>query len=82
MPVRLETRLRSLGYTDKQEEFETILADVFFALCPDWTDEELLFHPDDAKTYCHAVRCRTTKGLPDELILRALINIRKRGSEE
>jgi hypothetical protein len=78
----IEQRLVSLGYTDGRAEFDTILADVFHAFCPDWTDEELTYHPKDASRFCTTVRTRCGCKLPDELILRTLVINRKRGESE
>ena len=78
----LREELRILGYDGgeySEDEFRDIIQEVFAVLHPSWTDEQLLFRPPDGMRFCEAVRCRTSKGLPDELILRTLVNIRKSG---
>lgn len=48
-----------------------------------WSGDELCMHPDAAKEFCNGVRKRVRfQGIPDDLILRTLINIRRRGGGE
>ncbi|RTL03713.1 hypothetical protein EKK58_12175 [Candidatus Dependentiae bacterium] len=45
------------------------------------TIDELLLHPRDAMCFCDAIRMKNGwMGLPDDLILRAILNRRKKGS--
>ena len=48
------------------------------ATSPTWSVDELVRHPDDAKRYCDDIRPATGCGkLPDDMILRTLMNIRR-----
>jgi hypothetical protein len=80
MAVLLAKELKALGF-DRGEftlaEFRDVVQEVFAVLHPSWTDEELLFNPHDALRFCDAVRCRTCLGIPDNFILRTLVNVRK-----
>jgi hypothetical protein len=44
---------------------------------PDWTEDDLVCHPDEAKKYCEVVRAEVGSPVPDHVILRALLNARK-----
>lgn len=76
-PTTLAERLDACGCTMSAADFRDTLAEVFHALFPSWTDEELLVHPSEAIRYCAIIRRRADCDLPSELILRALTNIRK-----
>jgi len=78
--MRLEEELRLYGCEMSPEDFESRLADLLAAMSPNLNTEQLLYYPDQAKRFCEAVRCSVKcSGLPDEMILRRLQNIRKRG---
>ncbi len=80
MPMKLEDELKLYGCEVSADEFESRLADLLAAMYPNLNTEQILYHPDNAKRYCEAVRCSVKcPGLPDEMILRRLQNIRKRG---
>lgn len=68
--------LVKLSDADRVAETAT---DVRFESHPDWSDETLLFHPDEAKRVCVEVRRRLGKKVADDQILRAMVNARKRG---
>jgi len=79
-PMRLEDELRLYGCDISAQDFESRLADLLAAMYPNMNTEQLLYYPDQAKQYCEAVRSSVKcPGLPDEMILRRLQNIRKRG---
>ncbi len=79
MAIRLSKELESLGCKLDETEFRETLLELHVILHPSWTDEELLFHPRDASVYCEAIRFKTEcSALPDHLILRTLINTRKK----
>lgn len=69
MPAKITDR-RLIGQTARE---------ILSAQFPDWTDEELLFHPDDAKDLCRRTRGKLARRLEDHEILRALVGIRKNG---
>lgn len=82
MAVLLETDLPLFGCDLDPDEFRDIVQELKAVMYPDWTDEELKNHLDDARAYVQAVRSRCRcAGLPDHLILRTLSNIRKRPHE-
>ena len=78
----LAEKLQTLGCTMESADFNDVVVEVWHALCPDWTDEELLVHPRDALRLCDCVRMRVDCNLPDELILRAMTNIRKKSARK
>lgn len=60
------------------EDFRNLVIETHQQLFPAWTDEELLFHPDEAKQLCVAIRQKLlAKKIPDHFILRVLVNARK-----
>ncbi|HMP57867.1 MAG TPA: hypothetical protein PKD86_00825 [Gemmatales bacterium] len=79
MASRLVEELRSHGYQADPEAFRETLADVMFNGYGSWTIDDLLCHPEDALEYCRMVRQLTGSDLPDDLILKTLLNLRKRG---
>lgn len=81
--MKLEDELKLYGakVTDPAA-FCDILADVHHAMCPSLTVEQLTFRPSLGVVYIAAVRGRAGEGLPEEMILRRLTNIRKRGTGE
>lgn len=67
----------TLSDNDRQRE---VAADLYFEAYPDWSVDELLCHPDEAKKLCNGVRSRTgSPGLKDFDILWSLLGSRKRG---
>jgi len=81
--MKLEDELRQYDCCLSAEEFEEILEDVLRKHFPDLNTEQLLYYPDKAKRYCDLVREKTNCWkLPDEMILRRLQNIRKRGQSD
>ena len=80
MKMRLDKELDQLGCDISADCFREILAGLFNGYYASWTDERLLYHPAEAIRYCEMVRSATRcNGLPDEMILRSLINLRKGG---
>jgi len=78
--ARLDDELGNFGCGWSAEEFREFILELKALTSPAWTDEELTYHPDDAKDYCRMVRSRTQCAtLPDHFILRSLINCRKSG---
>ena len=48
---------------------------------PEWTVDELACHPTEAHDYCEQVRLKASAKIPDHVILRTLMNARKRGDQ-
>lgn len=67
----------TLNEDDRARE---IAADFYFLCYPDWSVDQLLCHPDEAKTLCNGVRAKTGNAkLEDFDILWGLLGSRKRG---
>lgn len=77
--MKLEKELELYGSETDPGTFREVLQEVHAVMHPAWTAEQLLYHPRDAIRYCEAIRARAGQGLPDEMVLRRLNNIRKRG---
>lgn len=75
--MKLEAELKLYGCDQDAIQFNEIVGELHAVLHPSWTFEQLLYHPRDAAQYCEAVRARCGRGLPDEMILRRLNNLRK-----
>ena len=74
----LAARLRANGCFVPIDKFQDELEDLHSNLYQNWSVDELLLHPDDAKEFCNTIRRQTSfQGLPDDLILRCLISRRK-----
>ena len=74
----LAARLRANGCSVPIDQFQDELEDLHSNLYQNWSVDELLLHPDDAKEFCNTIRRQTSfQGLPDDLILRCLISRRK-----
>lgn len=75
----LAKQLRAIkGWDITEEHFKKTVEDVFNEYFSRWTDDELLCHPHDALRFDDWVRYRLgNPNIPDALINRTLINIRK-----
>lgn len=82
--IQLKVELPRFGCHMDQAEFKEIILELKAAMYPEWTDEELLYRCDtDARAFVAAVRSRVgCAGLPDYLIMRALVNSRKESSRK
>lgn len=80
--MTLAKELESLGCKAGEDEFRDAVIEIHKVLHPAWSADELLCHPDTAKRYCDATRQRVGCPVPDNLILRTLLNCRKRGLVE
>lgn len=78
MAMNVTGGLKALGWEGDRADFNDLLVDVQHSFCPDWSDEQLLCRPRSAIEFCDLVRRRANnQNLPDELILRALVHIRR-----
>ncbi len=76
--ITLRVELKRLRVTLSVAEFRSFLVDLHDAMHPEWTDEEMLYHPVDGIRYCEGVRKRLGCDLlADHVILRSLVNARK-----
>lgn len=80
-PVQAKLTFEHFGITQPHEHVSAVIAQLFHERFPTGvTVDELLLHPRDAMRFCDSVRDRQGWiGIPDDVILRALLNRRKRG---
>ena len=79
MGMNFAKELKASGCTLGREEFYELVQDVRVAMCPSWTVDELACNPQDAIRVCNEVRRRTHAPVPDNVVMHALMNARKRG---
>jgi hypothetical protein len=77
--MKLEDELKLYGSEMDAAEFEDVIQELHAVMHPMWSFEQLLYEPRHELRYCEAVRARAGQGLPDNMILRRLNNIRKKG---
>ena len=77
MTNKIDAELAALGYTGDHEEFKEVIGELHALMAPNFTDEDLADHLDDAKDFCRAVCRRVGAQLPDFIIMRTLRNMRK-----
>lgn len=75
---KIDAELRAAGCRLPRDEFYDLVEDARVALFPDWTQDELACHPHDALQFCEIVRIRAEAPVPDSLIMRMMLNRRKR----
>lgn len=80
---RIEPQLKEAGCGLSPMQFRLAVRDLFkeHRPDPDWTPDELCCHPIDAMTFCNTVRQQGGEfaQLPDHLILRNIMGLRKMG---
>lgn len=81
MAQRIEPQLKECGCDMSAGQFREFVDDMFTEHVADYTVDEMLLHPDDAKAFCNTVRDQGKEfsQLTDPLILRSLIGQRKAG---
>ncbi len=89
MTSRLLGMLKGTRFDGDPRAFRVFITEAFFSEgspCDSVTDEELLYHPDQAKSFCEFVRRALSQEsttflemLSDKIILKALTETRKRG---
>jgi hypothetical protein len=78
--MQLANELTAAGYAYDASAFKDLVAELFHGMYRDLTVDDLVLEPDMAKAYCCTVRMQAKlPSLADGVILRALMNIRKRG---
>lgn len=78
--ARLSRTLAEHGIEEDPDRFVDRLVELFQGLYPAFTIDELLVRPREALRYCDAVRSHAQNyDLPDDMILRPLLNRRKNG---
>lgn len=76
---KLETELRECGLAMDAKMFRELVSSRHVETHPSWTEDELTCHPDAAKAFCNAIRNEVQAPVPDHVILRTLLNVRKSG---
>lgn len=78
--IRLENELSGCGWAGDPEEFRDLLTGIFRVMFPNLTDEDVLCDEHAPARFVRAVRvAANSPDLPHTLILRTLLNTRKRG---
>ena len=79
MARKLETELKEAGCEIPADEFREKVEKMKATMYPSWTADDLVCHPDEAKQFCDMIRkIRTCGQLEDYIVLRTLLNARKR----
>ena len=78
MAINFERELTASGSALDRDQFYDLVADIKGAFCPSWTVDELLCHPTEGDQFCQAVRARAGGNIPEDVIMHALLNVRKR----
>ena len=76
---KLEKELEFYGCSMPADEFNDLLADLHHNMHRGWNSEQLLYRPSYGTVFVEAVRARSSQGLPEEMILRRLRNLSKKG---
>jgi hypothetical protein len=74
---KLEAELKDAGCSLDPKRFIELLEERHASMHPDWTVDDLVCHPDQAKAYCEQIRSDSGAPVPDYVILRRLMNARK-----
>jgi transcriptional regulator with XRE-family HTH domain len=75
---RLEAELEECGCALSAPSFRELVEDRKATIAPNWSIDDLVCHPDEAKGFCHQIRAETAcPKLPDFTILRTLMNARR-----
>jgi hypothetical protein len=78
MPRKLKDELNQHDCSMDPIAFRNLLEEKKAAMFPEWSFDDLVCRPDDAKKFCEVIRAEhSCSKLPDFLILRSLMNVRK-----
>jgi hypothetical protein len=77
----IEAELRVAGCTLSRSDFYDLVDGVRQYLYGHWTEDELACHPHESLQFCAVVRTKLNAPVPDHLIMRAMLNRRKRGAK-
>ena len=77
MARKLETELSEHGCAMDAKMFRDLVEQRHSAMHANWTVDDLVCHPDEAKEFCRTIRNEVGADVPDYVILRALLNARK-----
>lgn len=74
---KLEAELAAAGCSLDPKRFIELLEERHASMHANWTVDDLVCHPDEAKAYCEQIRSEVGAPVPDHVILRRLMNARK-----
>jgi len=74
---KIEAELADAGCSVDPKRFIELLEERPASMHSDWTVDDLVCHPDQAKMYCEQIRLEFGAPVPDHVILRRLMNARK-----
>jgi hypothetical protein len=74
---KLEVELADAGCSLDPKKFIELLEEMHASMHANWTVDDLVCHPDEAKAYCDRIRSEVGAPVPDHVILRRLMNARK-----
>ena len=76
--VRGKFNPQDFGVNLSREELAEKIVDEFNGCYRSWTIDELMLHPREAARFCEDTRRKFTYwDLPDDIILRVILNVRK-----
>ncbi|HTU93181.1 MAG TPA: hypothetical protein VMF69_24085 [Gemmataceae bacterium] len=76
--LNFDAELRAVGCPLNREQFYEAVEHIRKAIYPEWTQDELAYHPHDALRFCEIVRSNVQAPVPDHLVMKAMLNYRKR----
>ena len=84
MAQRIEPQLKEYGCDMSSGQYQVFVDGIFKEHSGYKTVDEMVTHPDDAKTFCNTVRGQGKEfgALPDNLILGPLMAYRKSGKSK
>jgi hypothetical protein len=74
----IDSELRAAGCSLNREQFYEVVERTRRAIYPEWTQDELACHPHEALRFCEIIRSKLQAPVPDHLIMKAMLNYRKR----
>jgi hypothetical protein len=75
--LNIEAELRAAGCDLTRSGFYDLVDEIRQTLYPDWSQDELACHPHDAQQFCTIVRSRVSAPIPDNVIMKAMLNRHK-----
>ena len=79
MSKKLETALEECGCEMDAKMFKELVTERHATMHRSWTEDDLVCHPQEASQFCDVIRREIGANIPDDVILRTLLNARKAG---
>lgn len=76
--LNFDAELHAAGCPLNREQFYEAVERIRRAIYPEWTQDELACHPHEALRFCEIVRSKIQGPVPDHLVMKAMLNYRKR----